>query len=99
MNPAEKSDPVDVRYIAGLARLALTDTEAAAYQHDLEQMLTLAAQLRQVDVANVPPLQVLTEAQSAWREDIPAPGLSREAALQNAPLVRQGQFVAPKVVE
>ena len=42
---------------------------------------------------------VATEAENAWREDEPAPGLAREVALNNAPLARHNQFVVPKVIE
>jgi Asp-tRNA(Asn)/Glu-tRNA(Gln) amidotransferase C subunit len=42
---------------------------------------------------------VATEAENAWREDVPAPGLVAHVALNNAPLARHNQSRGAKVIE
>lgn len=99
MKFSENSDRMDVRYVAGLARIALSDEEAARLQGQLDDILAFVGELKQLDVSAVAATDVATEARNAWREDEPAAGLEREVALKNAPLARHNQFAVPKVVE
>ena len=99
MKFSENADRMDVRYVAGLARMALSDAEANRIQGQLDDILAFVGELKQLDVDGVAATDVATEAENAWREDEPAPGLAREVALGNAPLARHNQFVVPKVIE
>ena len=99
MKFSENADRMDVRYVAGLARMALSDEETARLQGQLDDILAFVGELKQLDVSGVAATDVATEAQNAWREDGPVAGLEREAALKNAPLARHNQFAVPKVVE
>ena len=99
MRFSESADRMDVRYVAGLARMALSEEEASKLQGQLDDILAFVGQLKELDVSSVAATDVATEAWNAWREDEPAEGLSREAALGNAPVARHGQFVVPKVIE
>ena len=99
MNFSENADRMDVRYVAGLARMALSDEEAARLQGQLDDILAFVGQLKELDVGAVAATDVATETQNAWRADEPAAGLERDTALKNAPLARHHQFVVPKVVE
>ena len=99
MKFSENADRMDVRYVAGLARMALSDEEAARLQGQLDDILAFVGELKRLDVSAVAATDVATEAQNAWREDEPVAGLGREAALGNAPLARHHQFAVPKVVE
>ena len=99
MKFSENADRMDVRYVAGLARMALSDDEAARLQGQLDDILAFVGELKRLDVTAVAATDVATEARNAWREDEPAAGLEREVALKNAPLARHGQFAVPKVVE
>ena len=99
MKFSENADRMDVRYVAGLARMALSDEEAARLQGQLDDILAFVGELKQLDVSAVAATDVATEAQNAWREDESVAGLERDVALKNAPLVRHNQFVVPKVVE
>ncbi|NLB65822.1 MAG: Asp-tRNA(Asn)/Glu-tRNA(Gln) amidotransferase subunit GatC [Lentisphaerae bacterium] len=96
---AKSESELDVRHVAGLARIALTDAEAALLQPQLEAMLAFVDELHDVDVAGVEVAERASEGGAGWREDEPQPGLSREAALANAPQIHQGQFMVPKVIE
>ena len=99
MKFSENADRMDVRYVAGLARMALSDEEASQLQGQLDDILAFVGELKALDVSGVAVTEMASGNQNAWREDVPVEGLSREAALANAPLARHGQFVVPKVIE
>ena len=99
MKFSENADRMDVRYVAGLARMALSDAEAAQLQGQLDDILAFIGELKQLDVSGVEATDVATEARNAWREDVPEAGLERDVALANAPLARHEQFAVPKVIE
>ncbi len=91
----------EVRYVAGLANLNLTEAEVAKFRSDLDGILEHIDKLNEVDVSGVEPMaQVLFETgQSTLRADIPAPPLTNDEALANAPQRGAGYFKVPKVVE
>ena len=92
----------DVRYIAALANLELTDAEAAQYTSDLDAILAYVEKLNELDTASVEPMaQVLYEASDdvAMRDDRDRPGLGQEVALMNAPDAGASHFKVPKVIE
>ena len=92
----------EVRYVAELANLKLTDAEIARFEHELSGILDHFDQLNEIDTAGVEPMaQVLFEAgeTATLREDVPVPPLGNEAALANAPQPGAGYFKVPKVIE
>ena len=98
MNLTEK----EVRYVADLANLRLSDEEVHKMSHDLGQILTHIEQLNELDTKNVEPMtQVLYDADetATLREDIPQVTLTNSEALANAPLSGAGYFKVPKVIE
>jgi aspartyl-tRNA(Asn)/glutamyl-tRNA(Gln) amidotransferase subunit C len=91
-----------VRYVAGLANLSLTDAEIHRYAEDLSKILTHIDRLNELDTANVEPMaQVLFEARetASLRADLPRPCLTNAEALANAPVSGQGYYKVPKVIE
>ncbi len=91
----------EVRYVADLANLRLSDAEVRRMQADLEAILEHMDKLNELDTAGVEPMaQVLVEhAGSALRADVPAEPLGNDAALANAPQKGAGYFKVPKVIE
>jgi aspartyl-tRNA(Asn)/glutamyl-tRNA(Gln) amidotransferase subunit C len=92
----------EVRYVAGLANLNLTEEEVRKFQADLDEILQHVDKLNELDTASVEPMaQVLFEGEEAetLRADVPAPPLGNEAALANAPQAGAGYFKVPKVIE
>ena len=92
----------EVRYVADLANLRLSDEEVRRMSHDLGQILTHIEQLNELDTSNVEPMaQVLYNADetATLREDIPLNCLSNQEALANAPMSGAGYFKVPKVIE
>jgi aspartyl-tRNA(Asn)/glutamyl-tRNA(Gln) amidotransferase subunit C len=92
----------EVRYVADLANLRLTDEEVQRMSHDLSHVLTHIEQLSQLDTTNVEPMaQVLFDADetATLREDVPHIPLSNADALANAAANGGGYFKVPKVIE
>jgi aspartyl-tRNA(Asn)/glutamyl-tRNA(Gln) amidotransferase subunit C len=92
----------EVRYVAGLANLQLTETEVAKFQSDLNGILEHMDKLKEVDTTGVEPMaQVLFGAgeTATLREDVVIPPLGNEAALANAAQPGAGYFKVPLVIE
>jgi len=91
----------EVRYVAALANLNLTDEEIARFQRDLDGILDHMDQLNSVDVTGVEPMaRVLFEGEAdPLRADTVVQPLGNEAALANAPQSGSGCFKVPKVIE
>lgn len=92
----------EVRYVADLANLRLSDEEITRMSHDLGQILTHIEQLNSLDTKGVEPMaQVLFNAgeTATLRPDVPHAPLSNDEALANAPASGAGYFKVPKVIE
>jgi len=88
-----------VKWVAHLARLELSDAELALMTQQLSAILDYVNQLQQVNTEGVEPLAHPLPIQNIFREDEPGPSLPVEAALANAPQ-RRGEFYAvPAVLE
>ena len=92
----------EVRYVAELANLKLTDAEIARFEKELSGILDHFDKLNEIDTTGVEPMaQVLFEAgeTATLREDVPVEAIGNEAALANAPQPGAGYFKVPKVIE
>lgn len=89
---------IDVRYVANLARLELTDEEVATFQPQLEAILSHVEALSKLDVSGIEPTAHSGAVFGKMRDDVPHESLSQAAMLQNAPDQAQGQIRVPKVV-
>lgn len=92
-------DPINVRYVAGLARLTLTREEESAYAGQLDRILHYVTQLEGVDVSSVPEHTLEDGGCDFTRPDAARPSQPMESALLNAPGRSGDQFQVPKVVE
>ena len=89
----------DVEHVARLARLHLTDDEIDRMQSQLSNILEAIETLRDVDTSQVGPTASVIQLENVMRDDEVRPGLTREAALANAP-VRDDPFLrVPTVLE
>ena len=91
-----------VRYVAGLANLTLSEDEIARMAHDLDEILTHMDKLNELDTSNVEPMaQVLYEAgeRATLRADVEKPSLSNADALACAAVSGSGYFKVPRVIE
>lgn len=89
----------NVRYVAQLARLDLTDAEIATFQTQLGHVLEHVEALRSLDVSAVEPTAHASAVFNVFRADEPRPSLPPAIALGNAPRQANELFVVTKVVE
>ena len=96
---AKTAEKIDVRYVAHLARLDLTDEEAARLQGQLENIVAYVHTLDALNVENVEPTAHAMAVVNVFRKDEPRPGLDHEQVMRNAPVRRGELFGAPKIIE
>jgi aspartyl-tRNA(Asn)/glutamyl-tRNA(Gln) amidotransferase subunit C len=91
--------PEQVRHIARLARIAMSDEEIAALAPELNNILGWVEQLSEVDTEGVEPLTAVIDQKLRLRDDEVTDGDCRDAVLANAPAAEHGFFAVPKVIE
>lgn len=89
----------DIKYVAHLARIALTPEEEAKLGAQLGQILTYIEKLNELDVSQVEPTSHAVPLVNVTRPDVVRPGLSQAEALLNAPARANGLFMVPRIVE
>ena len=75
----------EVKDVAQLARLELTENELTAMTRQLGSILDYIGQLQQLNLDGVEPLAHASDVHNVFREDEPAPSLPVAEALANAP--------------
>ena len=99
MAETEKLDETQVRHVAKLGRLKLSDADVARYSTQLTAILDYIAQLRSVDVTGVEPMAHPLPLHNVLREDRVTEALPVEAVLVNAPAKDGAYFTVPKVLD
>lgn len=87
----------EVRYVARLANLYLSDEEVETYRHQLTGILQHVQSLQEIDTSGVEPTGHATESTTVLRSDDAAPPLNREDVLGNAPAT-SGEFIRVRAV-
>jgi aspartyl-tRNA(Asn)/glutamyl-tRNA(Gln) amidotransferase subunit C len=93
---------MDVRKIAKLAHLEISDEEVALYTPQMDEIVKYVEQLNELDTENIEPMLggLTTEGQATYtiRDDVPKESLGQKAALGQAPSAVAGHFQVPKVL-
>jgi aspartyl-tRNA(Asn)/glutamyl-tRNA(Gln) amidotransferase subunit C len=89
----------DIRRIAHLARLAVTEDEVAAVQQDLNGILALVEQLQAVDTSGIEPMAHAQDVILRLREDAVTEGDQHRLFQSVAPQVEADLYLVPKVIE
>jgi aspartyl-tRNA(Asn)/glutamyl-tRNA(Gln) amidotransferase subunit C len=89
----------DVKNIAHLARLAISDDDVARYASDLSRILDLVEQMNQVDTTDVPPMAHPMDASQRLRPDEVSETNQRDKFQSIAPDVEHGLYRVPRVIE
>ena len=89
---------IDIDHVADLARIHLTDEEKRTYVAQLGKVLDHFARLDELDVSNVEPTAHAAPVYNVWREDVPGRTMTPAEAVMNAPVVKDGHVVMPRVV-
>lgn len=96
--PILSSEKIDVRYVAKLARLALTDDEVERFGAQLGDLLEHVDAIAKLDVSHIAATAQVVESRNVERDDSVVPGLNREIVLGQAP-ERQGEFFrVPRII-
>jgi len=90
---------MDVKYVAHLARVALTPAEEQQLGAQLDQVLGYIEKLKEVDVSQVEPTAHAVPMVNVTRPDEIRPSLPHGEVLRNAPSELNGLFRVPKIVE
>jgi aspartyl-tRNA(Asn)/glutamyl-tRNA(Gln) amidotransferase subunit C len=88
-----------VRHIAKLARIAMSDEELARLVPELNAIIGWVEQLAEVNTDGVEPLTAVIEQKLRLRDDAVTDGNIRDDVLANAPQAQHGFFAVPKVIE
>ena len=93
---------MDVKKIAQLAHLELSDEEAAIYAPQMANIVAYVEQLNELDTesveASIGGLTPEGESTVTTREDVPQKSLGQKLALDQAPSAVEGHFQVPKVL-
>lgn len=84
-----------VRHVAMLARLGLTDEQVSALGVELNDILVQIDRISALDLTGIEPTAHAVAVTNVTRADIVRPGLTREQALLNAPEQQDGAFLIP----
>jgi len=90
---------IDVKYVAHLARLALTPDEEKKLASQLGSVLDYIEKLKELDVTGVEATAHAVPMVNVTRPDEIRPSLPHDDALRNAPATANGLFIVPKIVE
>jgi aspartyl-tRNA(Asn)/glutamyl-tRNA(Gln) amidotransferase subunit C len=82
----------EVRKIADLARLSLTDDEVALYAGQLSHVLQYFQRLQELDTSQIPPTASVLPLKNVLRADEPGTPLTPEQVVANAPASLDNQF-------
>ena len=88
-----------VRHIAKLARIGMSDSEIEALVPELNKILGWVEQLGEVNTEGVQPLTAVIDQKLRLRDDQITEGDIRDEVLANAPEAQHGFFAVPKVIE
>jgi aspartyl-tRNA(Asn)/glutamyl-tRNA(Gln) amidotransferase subunit C len=88
-----------VRHIAKLARIAMSDQEIERLAPELNNILGWVEQLAEVNTDGVEPLATVIDQKLRLRDDVVTEGDIRDEILANAPEAQHGFFAVPKVIE
>ena len=89
----------DVKHVAHLARLAVTEEEAEQMKKELDAIITFAEQLNELDTTNVKPTSHVLKMVNVMREDHASEGLPVEEVVKNAPDQQDGYIRVPSIMD
>lgn len=96
---SKKIDKAQVKHIAKLARLDLTEAEEEKFSEQLSSIVDYIEKLNELETDSVQPLAHCLPVHNVFREDIAKESLSVEGALSNAPERKDEYFKVPKILD
>jgi aspartyl-tRNA(Asn)/glutamyl-tRNA(Gln) amidotransferase subunit C len=92
------AEKIDVRHVAKLARIALSEDEVVRFGEQLGNLLEHVNVLSELDTASVPATAQVVESRNVERPDEIGPCLDRETVLSMAPQRQGGFFRVPRII-
>jgi aspartyl-tRNA(Asn)/glutamyl-tRNA(Gln) amidotransferase subunit C len=89
---------IDIRYVAKLARIELTDEEVDRFGEQLADLLDHVNALTDLDTASVAATAQVVQSRNVERDDALVPCLDRETVLSQAPQRQGGFFRVPRII-
>ena len=99
MSPTIFLAPEDVRKVARLARLAMTEAEIESARTQLSGIFDLIAEMQAVDTTGITPMSHAQDLSQRLREDVVTEADQRELFQAIAPQVEAGLYLVPQVIE
>jgi aspartyl-tRNA synthetase len=96
---SEKISIDEVKHVAKLARLKLSDSETLSFQKDLNAVLKHFATLQELDTEGVRPMSHVLEVKNVWRDDKPGEQKKTDSLLSNAPMREEDYYKVPKILK
>jgi aspartyl/glutamyl-tRNA(Asn/Gln) amidotransferase C subunit len=90
---------MDIKYVADLANIKLTDAEAQKLQLQLNNILTFFKNLEELDTKEIEALSHVLDIKNVYREDKPQPSIDKQDILNLAPRKDANCVKVPKVVK
>ena len=94
-----KLNKKEVEYVAGLARIAISEKEKEVFSQQLSDILTYIEKLDELDIKHIEPTSHVLDLSNVLRDDVVREGLVNEDALANAPDSVDKVFRVPKIIE
>lgn len=91
-------DEAQVKKIAKLAKIKLSDDEITSYAGQCEKILQYVEKLNELDTSNIAPLAHVHDLTNVLREDVQKGSDNREKYLKNAPDKKGPYFKVPTVI-
>jgi aspartyl-tRNA(Asn)/glutamyl-tRNA(Gln) amidotransferase subunit C len=88
-----------VKHVAHLARLAITEEEAERMRKDLDGIITYAEQMNELDTEQIEPTSHVLNMKNVMRKDVSQKGLAVEDVVKNAPDAEDGYIRVPSILE
>jgi aspartyl-tRNA(Asn)/glutamyl-tRNA(Gln) amidotransferase subunit C len=88
----------EVRHVAKLARLELSESEEERMTGQMNGILEYMDKLNELDTGNIPPATHAIQLRNVFRPDSVQDSIERKDSLANAPGTDGVNFVVPKVI-
>ena len=98
-NMSKELSSKEVRHVAELARIGLSDEEVKKFEKQLSAILDFVGKLQEIDTSKTEPLSQTTGLKNIFREDLVSPSLAQEQVLSNAPATFKGYFKTKPVFD
>ncbi len=89
----------DVRRIAHLARIEITEAETQATAAQLNDIFAMIERMQKIDTRGIEPMAHPLGGDQRLRDDAASEAIDRDENLKNAPAQVEGLFIVPRVIE